>query len=260
MTETYEFAGRTVQISTVHEALHRLCADYRAQGQPDFCVETRQADIDRERRRQERTERRRQGGGEAAAAAPLRDAYLETLAVYREMAEAFPSFDTLLIHGSAIAADGEAFLFIAKSGTGKSTHTRLWREMLGERCFMINDDKPLVRLDGGGAVVCGTPWDGKHRLSRNVSVPLKAVCILERAEENRIRRIDGREALPMLLQQVYRPASQGAMEKTLTLIERLAERAGLYRLGCNMRPEAAKVSYEGMRGEHNEAEEEFCHA
>ena len=81
-----------------------------------------------------------------------------------------------------------------------------------------------------------------------------------REEENRIRRIDGREALPMLLQQVYRPASQGAMEKTLTLIERLAERAGLYRLGCNMRPEAAKVSYEGMRGEHNEAEEEFCHA
>ena len=113
---------------------------------------------------------------------------------------------------------------------------------------MINDDKPLIRISEGGATIYGTPWDGKHRLSTNTGVPLKALCILERAESNSIRRISGFEAYPMLLQQSYRPAGAAAMNKTLTLIDRLAETVGLWRLGCNMDIEAAKVAYEAMRG------------
>ena len=67
---------------------------------------------------------------------------METLAVYRKMAD----YDTVLLHGSAIAVDDEGYFFTAKSGTGKSTHARLWREMLGDRAVMINDDN---RLGGG---------------------------------------------------------------------------------------------------------------
>ena len=79
-------------------------------------------------------------------------------------------------------------------------------------------------------------------------MPLKALCILERAEKNSIRRISAFEAYPMLLQQSYRPSDAAAMNKTLTLIDRLAETVGLWRLGCNMDIEAAKVAYEAMRG------------
>ena len=154
--------------------------------------------------------------------------------------------DTILFHGSVIAVDGIGYLFTAKSGTGKSTHTRLWREMLGERAVMINDDKPLISLSENGIMVYGTPWDGKHRLSTNIGVPLKAVCILERAEENRIVPITKKDAYNMLMQQVYKPSDPQKLIKTLQLIDRLAENVKLYRLGCNISPQAAEIAYRTM--------------
>lgn len=176
------------------------------------------------------------------------DGYLETLAVYRKIAEKMPDYDTILFHGSCVAVDGVGYLFTAKSGTGKSTHTRLWRELLGDRAVMVNDDKPLIRVTDAGATVFGTPWDGKHRLSTIIAVPLKALCILERAEQNTIRQITAREAYPMLLQQVYRPADPAALTKTVTLIDCLTENVRLYRLACNMDIAAADLSYKTMKG------------
>ena len=176
------------------------------------------------------------------------DAYLETLAVYRKIAEYLPKDGTVLFHGSAIAVDGEAYLFAAKSGTGKSTHARLWRELLGDRAVMINDDKPLLHIAPEGATVFGTPWNGKHRLGINGSAPLKTICFLERGEQNRIVRIEPKAAYPMLLQQTYRPASLESLKQTLTLLDTLMQTVAFYRLACNMKPEAAKVSYEAMKG------------
>ena len=84
------------------------------------------------------------------------DDYLETLAVCRKIAERMPEYDTFLFHGSCIAVDGVGYLFTAKSGTGKSTHTRLWRELLDNRATMVNDDKPLIRIADDGLVIYGT--------------------------------------------------------------------------------------------------------
>lgn len=240
---TYQFAGRAVEVSSLYPDVHTLCADYRAEGALDFAVETTQADIDFEREKSARED--------AAQGIPVRqfsDGYLETLAVYRKIAERMPEYDTVLFHGSCVAVDGVGYLFTAKSGTGKSTHARLWRELLGDRAIMVNDDKPLIRLTDSGAVIYGTPWDGKHRLSANISVPLKAICILEREAQNAIRPITTGEAYPMLLQQIYRPMDPAALGKTLALLDRLAGTVTLWRLGCNMEIEAAKVAYDAMKG------------
>ena len=243
MTDIYRFADVDIRISSVHEKVHRLCEDYRTDGGTyDFAVETTRKDIEYERERSARTDEL-----EGIPVRSFSDGYLEELAVYRKMAEILPDYDTLLMHGSAVAVDGAAYLFIAKSGTGKSTHTRLWRELLKEKAVMINDDKPLVRVTEGGAVIYGTPWDGKHRLSTNTACPLAAVCILERAGDNHIRQIDRNEALPMLLQQTYRPKGIPALTRVLELTEKLAASVRLYRLGCNMDISAAKLSYEAMR-------------
>ena len=109
------------------------------------------------------------------------------------------SYDTILFHGSVIAVDGIGYLFTAKSGTGKSTHTRLWREYFGDRAAMVNDDKPLLKITDSSVIAYGTPYNGKHRLGTNISVPLKAICILTRAADNHIeptlicrRTTDGR--------------------------------------------------------------------
>ena len=232
-----------IEVTSLYEEVHAYCADYRAAGEQDFAVETTRRDIEREREKSAGEDR-----AEGRRVRHFPDWYLEELAVFRKIAEKMPEYDTFLFHSSAIAVDGEGYLFTARSGTGKSTHARLWRELLGDRAVMVNDDKPLIRLTDDRAVVCGTPWDGKHRLSRNISVPLRAVCILERAKENTIREIPVSEARPMLIQQTYRPMNPAALAKTLALLDRLASAVQLYRLGCNMEQEAAEVAWQMMKG------------
>lgn len=244
MTNTYRIAELNICVTSLHDEVHSLCADYLDTGTaPDLIVHTTQADIAFEREKSAQEDEK--------AGIPIRqfsDDYLETLAVYRKIAEKMPEYNTILFHGSCVAVDGVGYLFTAKSGIGKSTHTELWRELLGSRAVMVNDDKPLIRVADAGAAIYGTPWDGKHRLSTNIAVPLKALCILERAEKNTIRKIAANEAYPMLLQQAYRPLDSMALSKTLTLIDKLASVVNLWRLGCNRDIEAARVAYEAMKG------------
>ena len=242
MTGTYRIGDQMIEICSLYSAVHDYCRDYRTEGAPVFSVKTTPEDLMFEKERSEQI-----GGLQFQTDPEIWNREFEILAVYRRIAEQVPFRDTFLFHGSAIAVDGAGYLFTAKSGTGKSTHARLWREMLGDRAVMINDDKPLIRITGDGAVVYGTPWNGKHRLGTNTVVPLKAVCVLERAEHNSIRGITREEAFPMLVQQSYRPLDPAALAKTMTLVDRLSRTVPLYRLGCNMDPEAAELSYNTMK-------------
>ena len=243
MKGIYKIAGRVIAVESVYSKVHALCADYRYSGIADFSVITTQKEIEYERNKS-----RNEDIKEGIPVRHFSDDYLETLAVYRQIAEAMIAYAAILFHGSVIAVDGIGYLFTAKSGTGKSTHTRLWRELLGERAVMINDDKPLIHVSENGIMVCGTPWDGKHRLSTNISVPLKAVCVLERSEGNHIEKVTADSVYNMLVQQVYRPQSPQKLLKTLQLIDILSENAGLYRLGCNMDISAAELAYKAMKG------------
>ena len=177
---------------------------------------------------------------------PYGSAFLEMVAIQRKITEHMINQEVLLFHGSVVAVDGAAYLFTAKSGTGKSTHTRLWREMLGDRAVMVNDDKPFLQMTETGVVAWGSPWNGKHRLGSNIGVPLKAICILERSDTNRIEPIRISDALPMLFQQSQRPQNPANLAKYMELVDKLANSVDFYRLGCNMDPEAARVSYEAM--------------
>lgn len=237
-----ELAGISIEICCLYPSMKGFCRDYLTGAPADFAVEITRADIGFEREKAARED-----VAEGIPARHFPDEYLETLAVYRKIAEKMPDYDTILFHGSAVAVDGAGYLFAAKSGTGKSTHTRLWRERFGPRAVMINDDKPLLRITESGVTVCGTPWDGKHRLSSNAAVPLAGVCLLSRSERNQIGPVGPREAWPMLMQQTYRPADPAALAKTLALVDRLSKGVKLWKLGCNMEPEAAEVSYHAMR-------------
>jgi serine kinase of HPr protein (carbohydrate metabolism regulator) len=174
------------------------------------------------------------------------DAHLETIALQRKLTEALFEHNTLLFHGSVIAVDGVAYLFTAKSGTGKSTHTRLWREMLGDRAIMVNDDKPFLTITDEGVIAHGSPWNGKHRLGSNISVPLRAICILERGETNKIEPISPSKAVHMLIQQSSRPRNVDLVPKYMELLDALTKRVKFYRLACNMNPEAAEIAFSAM--------------
>ena len=231
-----KLADVVIRIEPMFDYIQEYCREYITLEQASFTVRTEPEDIAYERER---------SGKEADV---FLEDYLETLAVYRKIAEHLPLLDTVLFHGSVIAVDGAGYLFTAKSGTGKSTHTKLWREQFGSRAIMVNDDKPLLKVTGDNVIAYGTPWNGKHRLSTNISVPLKAICVLTRDTNNHIEEIGPENAYQMLLQQTYRPMNQAAMLQTLKLVDGMKKNTKFYRLGCNMNPEAARVAFQGMNG------------
>ena len=236
---TYKLADVPLQITSLYDEVQTMCDSYRTDEEPQLFISTTQADILSESQQSDE-ERRQEGLPEYHYPAP----YLETLAVYRQLATQLLEHHILLMHGSVIAVDGEAYLFTARSGTGKSTHVRLWRELFGNRAVMVNDDKPLVHVSQQGATIFGTPWNGKHQLGSNISAPLKAICILTRSEKNHIEELTPQQAMQSLLQQTHLPKE--ALTQALTLLGLLLKQVKLYRLGCNMNPEAAQVAFNGM--------------
>ena len=239
---TISLAGFPLSIEALFESTRRFCADYLCSGQPLFHIRMEQADIDRER---EKSDRER----ELEGLPPQRysDAYLETLAVYRKIAAALLQKDVLLFHGSVMAYEGKAYLFTAPSGTGKTTHCRLWlSEIPG--AYVLNGDKPLLRIEADRVLACGTPWQGKENYGRNEILPLEAICILGRDSFNHIAPVSFHDAFPVLIAQCNRPPETEALLYTLKLSERLGKLTRLYRLGCNMEPEAAHLSFHALCG------------
>lgn len=243
MTEfTISLAGYPIHVEALHESTKRFCSDYLCDGPALVSVCVAQGDLDAEREKAAR-----EALHEGLEPCACSDAYLETLSLYRKITDALLERDVLLFHGSVIAFDGKAYLFTAPSGTGKTTHTRLWLSQI-PGCHVLNGDKPLLRFEADRVLACGTPWQGKENLGCNEILPLSAVCIITRDSENHIERVSFRDAMPTLIGQSNRPGELSALQKTLGLVARLGSLTALYRLGCNMEPEAAHVSFRAMAG------------
>ena len=234
-------ADQVIAITALYDSTRFFCRKYLTDALPAFHITIDSSDIVYERNKSDQ---------EALSAGQIpitySDEYLETLALYRKIVTELLNYDILLFHGSAISVDNEAYIFTAKSGTGKSTHTQLWKKHFGDRATIINDDKPLLRISNEEVIVYGTPWDGKHHRSLNTSCHVKSICLLTRSQTNYIEPLTKKQALPMLCQQTYRPAVPLALSKTLSLINRLGNVVEFYKLECNMEPDAALTAYHGM--------------
>ncbi|MBE6623268.1 MAG: hypothetical protein E7621_03675 [Ruminococcaceae bacterium] len=157
-----------------------------------------------------------------------------------------PDFDAILLHSSCVAVDGYAYLFSAPCGTGKSTHTSLWKKHFGDRLTFINDDKPALRIIDGKVYACGTPFSGKTDLNSDVCVPVKGICILSRDTKNHIHKMEAAQALPKILNQTFRPRNKEQMIKVLELLDKIFANVNVYSLYCNMEDDAVITSYNGM--------------
>ncbi len=240
-----KLAEKNINVECLYPSTEKFCSEYLSENEEtDIYVSVTPSDIETEREKSDREQRL-----EGLVPHEYSPAYLETLALYRKIADALIDHNTILFHGSSLAIDGKGYIFTAKSGTGKSTHTRLWREVFGERVVMVNDDKPLIKITDNGAFVFGTPWCGKHNLGSNISVPLCGIVSLERSEKNRIREIDSKSIFPKILSQTYRTNNPLGLQKTLSLIDKLLIFVRVYKLGCNMNKDAAIVAYEGIIGD-----------
>lgn len=156
-------------------------------------------------------------------------------------------FDGFVLHASAVVLQDKAYLFSAPSGTGKSTHTKIWQRVFGEdKTFIINDDKPVIRMVDGEIMVFGTPWNGKEGISKNTGVLLQGICFLERADENSIREVNTKEAVYSVLNQTIRPKDPDGMDRLLGVLDNVLKSTRVYRMGCNMSDDAAIAAYNGM--------------
>lgn len=157
----------------------------------------------------------------------------------------------MLLHASCVVVDGQAYLFTAHSGTGKSTHTGLWLKKFGARAYILNDDKPALRRIGGRLCACGTPWSGKFDISRPENVPVAAIALLSRSkgQPNEICRATVAESLPKLMAQTVNKLNEGHMDKLLKNLEQLVENVPIFRLRCDMSPEAAEMAWQAMHPE-----------
>ena len=158
------------------------------------------------------------------------------------------AFNGMMLHASCVVVDERAYLFTAPCGTGKSTHVRLWLQLFGDRAFILNDDKPALRVIDDQVYVYGTPWSGKHDCSRNTRVKLGGIAVVKRAAVNAMRVLDPAEGVFALLNQTARDSSPVLMLTCMDTVQRIVSTGKLYELSCNMDISAAKLSYETMSG------------
>ena len=231
-----KLANLTVSVDNRHDLVERICAGYTLPevSAPDIKVNITELDLETEPQ------------PEGFIATPR---VLESTAVYRKIAERLPDFDAFVMHGSVIAIDGAAYVFTARSGVGKTTHTRLWLAKFGDRAHVLNGDKPIIRFIDGAPYACGTPWRGKENYGINEMLPLRGIVFFGRGKKNKAYPIEKEPAFFALSGQIYRSREKETLLKTLALIDKLISSVKLVRAECNMEIEAADVVYNALTAE-----------
>ena len=155
---------------------------------------------------------------------------------------------TLLFHASTVSLEGKAYMFLGKSGTGKSTHSRLWLQNI-EGAELVNDDNPVVRVnEDGTAVVYGSPWSGKTPCYRRVAYRLGGIVGLAQAPRNAIRRMGGIEAYALLSASVSGKVwDKGIADGLHHTLNALAMKTAVWHLDCLPDGEAARLCCEAVK-------------
>ena len=155
----------------------------------------------------------------------------------------------VLVHSSVAMCDGKAVMCLGESGTGKSTHTRLWINNIG-RAWLLNDDSPIVRYSDGEVRVYGSPWSGKTDCYIAENYPIAGFLRLEQKKENTIRRLGTVESFTAL--QPSCPPCMAKEERCMDLlvafISKVIERVPVYRMGCLPDADAARLSHKTIMG------------
>lgn len=242
-----QIAEVLVAIENRYAFTERLCADYIVDALPDECnfsVSATPEEI----------------AAENSDEGTFSPAYCESLALYRKICTRMLDYNAFLLHAAIVSYAGRGFAFAAKSGTGKSTHVAQWMRALGDDVTVVNGDKPILRWRNGEAVetACdqpvgefiayGTPYCGKENWGQNTSVPLRAVCFIERCEPgepDRLSRLeDDGEIVARIMNQILMPHDPALAARQLDLLDRLVNSVPFYVLRCTPTPAAFDAAFQ----------------
>ena len=228
-----KLAGIPIGLDNRYPDLEWLCREYTTEEAPLFTLGVTREEIEEERAKQ---------------ADIFTDGYLETVCLYRKLSLEMLRYNVFIMHASVIELDGEGYAFLAHSGTGKTTQTRLWLKHFGSRARVVNGDKPLIRMmEDGTFVAYGTPWCGKEGMGCNASVPLKALFLLERSAVPTCEPADQEYSIDRLFHQLLMPEKPEQMMRLLDMVDKLVETVPCYRLRCDMTDASVLAAYHASK-------------
>lgn len=163
---------------------------------------------------------------------------------YTELAE---KYNGIMLHASAVAMDNKAYLFSAPSGTGKSTHTKFWLEKFGDKAFILNDDKPAVRIIDKTVYAYGTPWSGKDDISVNTGVEVAGIFFLNRGSQNQIYKLDEIAKITNLYQACLKNVDMKTATAQMEVFTKLIELVPIFKMQCTPTMDSVNVVYDFMK-------------
>ncbi len=226
----YSIAGITVELNFKYDYGRKKCLRYLSEGTPLFSASATDDEIQKENMLVP------ENSVEVA----------EFDCVFRKLYNFIPKYNRILFHGAAIMMNGKGFLFAAPSGTGKSTHIKLWGKKYGKNVTVIDCDKPFLGFDKDVATVWGSPRTGKEGWNNPISAPLAGIAFLEQSSFNKITPVSPTEIIDKAFIQFYIPKNKETAETTIGIIDKILNAVPLYRLQCNMDLEAAEIAFNGM--------------
>lgn len=219
-------ADYNIQFQNLSAGMCDFLKDYEVEAQPQFSVLLENDDIDY-----------------ARSVLNTADVFeIETFAFFSKLIRLL-SDKALFLHASLIEVNNIGVAFAAPSGTGKTTHTLLWKKLLGDKVTIINGDKPIIRLNGVVPYGYGTPWNGKENYGVNAKTPLKHICFIERSDTNFCEKISAKQVLGEIFSQIFLPKQFDSAANTLSFLNTVLEKVTLWKIKCNMDIEAAQVAY-----------------
>ena len=233
-----KIAELVIEIDNKYDFVKKQCIDYIVDDSltADFTVSASEEQIKTENESSESN---------------FSNGYLESVCIYRNIAYILPKFNAFLFHAAVVCVDGQAYAFTAKSGVGKSTHIRLWQNLLGEKLSIINGDKPILRIKDDKVYAYGTPWCGKEGYNINTSAPLKAICFINRGSVDEITPFEKSEAAGKVIHQIIVPKNYEDIVSILDMLDFTLKKVDVWKLKCTINISAAELSYNAMKGGQN---------
>jgi len=232
-----KIADLTVKISSKYSLTYELCRDFLVDSveNPDIVSFATDKEIQTELENCEE---------------PTTPEYSEFACIYRVIAEKLPDFNCFVFHGAAISYENNGYIFTAQSGTGKSTHIKLWRQYLGKAADIINGDKPIIKITNDGILICSTPWAGKENWKKNRIFKLNGIVFLERSKVCFAEKLAPKDSLSKIMNQVYLPKNSTGLVKTIENIDKLLSQVPLLRFGCDISENAVKTAFEALTNQN----------
>ncbi len=230
----YDIAGLRIEIKNRCTFTEKFCQKYLADDQTSpavFSVSVTNEEFEEEKK----------------LSTNCSDGYIENICLYRNICRKMPLYNRMLLHAAVLEYEGNAYAFLGRSGTGKSTHTGLWLKYLQD-AKILNGDKPILECTEDEFIAYGTPWNGKEGLGCKGNAPLKALCFLEQAKENSIQRLSPSEVSSKLFLQVLLPQDEENVVATLEMMDKLIQLVPAYLLRCDISEKAVETCYETLTG------------